>query len=103
MDDTAPPSDDVGLPWRAPLAGRLDEHVIDSPALAGNPLGDPHRRPLWVYVPPGYDGDPGRRYPAVYVIQGFTGHLGMWRNRSRSASRSWRRRTRPWPRAPARR
>jgi Putative esterase len=82
MDDIAPPSDDVGLPWRAPLAGRLDEHVIESPALAGNPLGDPHRRPLWVYVPPGYDGDPGRRYPAVYVIQGFTGHLGMWRNRN---------------------
>jgi putative esterase len=70
------------LPWSAELAGRLDEHVIDSELLRGNPLGDPSQRPLWVYVPPGYDDQPGRRYPAVYVIQGYTGHLAMWRNRS---------------------
>ena len=70
------------LPWSAPLTGRLDEHVIDSAALRGNPLGDPHERPLWVYVPPGYDDEPDRRFPAVYVIQGYTGHLQMWRNRS---------------------
>ena len=37
------------------MDGRLDEHVISSEALRGNPLGDPHERPLWVYVPPGYD------------------------------------------------
>ena len=43
------------LPWRGELAGRLDEHVITSELLRGNPLGDPHERPLWVYVPPGYD------------------------------------------------
>ena len=70
------------LPWSAELAGRIDEHVITSELLRGNPLGDPHERPLWVYVPPGYDDEPGRRYPAVYVIQGYTGHLAMWRNRS---------------------
>ena len=70
------------LPWSADLAGRIDEHVITSELLRGNPLGDPAARPLWVYVPPGYDEDPGRRYPAVYVIQGYTGHLAMWRNRS---------------------
>jgi S-formylglutathione hydrolase FrmB len=69
------------LPWSAELAGRIDEHVIDSPALRDNPLGDPHERPLWVYVPPGYDDEPDRRYPTVYVIQGYTGHVGMWRNR----------------------
>jgi hypothetical protein len=72
----------VGLPWSVDLAGRLDELVIDSEALRGNPLGDPHERPVWVYVPPGYDDEPDRRYPSVYVIQGYTGHLGMWRNRS---------------------
>ena len=70
------------LPWSADLAGRLDELVIDSPALRGNPLGDPHERPLWVYVPPGYDDEPDRRYPSVYVIQGYTGYLEMWRNRT---------------------
>ena len=70
------------LPWSADLAGRIDEHVIDSELLRGNPLGDPHDRPLWVYLPPGYDSEPGRRYPSVYVIQGYTGHVAMWANRN---------------------
>jgi len=70
------------LPWSGELAGRLEEHVIASELLRGNPLGDPCERPLWVYLPPGYDADPDRRYPAVYVIQGYTGHVAMWRNRS---------------------
>jgi S-formylglutathione hydrolase FrmB len=70
------------LPWSASLAGRIDEQVITSEVLRGNPLGDPYERPLWVYLPPGYDDDPGRRFPSVYVIQGYTGHLAMWRNRS---------------------
>ncbi len=68
-------------PWGHDWAGRLDEHVLDSEALTGNPLGDPHHRPLWVYTPPGYDADPDRRYPSIYVIQGMTGQLDMWRNR----------------------
>ena len=62
------------------MQGRLDEHVIASEALRGNPLGDPHERPLWVYVPPGYDE--ARRYPTVYAIQGMTGRVDMWRNRN---------------------
>ena len=70
------------LPWTGDLAGRLDENVITSELLRGNPLGDPHERPLWVYVPPGYDDEPDRRLPAVYVIQGYTGHVGMWANRT---------------------
>jgi hypothetical protein len=68
-------------PWSQPLAGRIDELWIESAALGGNPLGDPSRRPLWVYLPPGYDEEPDRRYPAIYVIQGFTGQLDMWRSR----------------------
>ena len=39
-------------------------------------------RPLWVYVPPGYDDEPDRRYPSIYAIQGLTGQLDMWRNRT---------------------
>ncbi len=69
-------------PWSFEPAGRFEEVVIDSAALRGNPLGDPHERPLWVYLPPGYDDEPERRYPAVYLIQGLTGQLDMWRNRS---------------------
>jgi hypothetical protein len=65
-------------PWARELHGRLDELTIESDALRGNPLGDPHARPLWVYVPPSV-GD--ARLPAVYVLQGYTGQLDMWRNR----------------------
>jgi Putative esterase len=72
---------DLSPPWGHGWAGRLDEHVIDSQALTGNPLRDPHRRPLYVYTPPGYDADPERRYPAVFIIQGMTGQLDMWRSR----------------------
>jgi S-formylglutathione hydrolase FrmB len=70
------------LPWSGELSGRIDEHVITSELLRANPLDDPYERPLWVYLPPGYDAGPGRRYPSVYVIQGYTGHLSMWANRS---------------------
>jgi len=69
-------------PWDEQPEGRFDELAIDSRVLRGNPLGDPHERPLWVYLPPGYDDDPERRYPSVYAIQGLTGQLDMWRNRS---------------------
>src|SRR5262249_16689250 len=70
------------LPWCQPFAGRFETHSFSSPALAGNRLGDPHVRPLWVYLPPGYDDDTARRFPSVYVIQGLTGQLDMWRNRT---------------------
>jgi S-formylglutathione hydrolase FrmB len=70
------------LPWSGELAGRLEEHVIASELLRDNPLGDPCDRPLWVYLPPGYDAEADRRYPVVYVIQGYTGHVAMWRNRA---------------------
>ena len=69
-------------PWSFEVQGRFDELTIDSRALGSNPLGDPHERPLWVYLPPGYDDDPSARYPSVYVIQGLTGQLDMWRNRT---------------------
>src|SRR6187551_2296069 len=69
-------------PWSFDMQGRLDEHVLVSEALRGNALGDPHERPLWVYVPPGYDDEPERRYPSVYIIQGYTGQVVMWRNRT---------------------
>jgi hypothetical protein len=69
-------------PWSFELSGRFEEHVFESDVLRGNPLGDSHSRPLWVYLPPGYDDEPERRYASVYMIQGLTGQLDMWRNRS---------------------
>jgi len=68
-------------PWSRERIGQLDVLEIESELLRGNPLGDPHERPLWVYTPPGYDAEPDRRYPTVYVIQGYTGQVTMWRNR----------------------
>jgi S-formylglutathione hydrolase FrmB len=70
------------LPWSADLTGRVDEQVITSELLKDNPLGDSSERPLWVYLPPGYDDDRGRRYPSVYVIQGYGSNVVMWANRS---------------------
>ncbi len=68
-----------GPPWERSLEGRLDRLVVESELLADNPLGDPARRPLFVYLPPGYDD--ANSYPAIYVLQSFSGQLDMWLNR----------------------
>jgi hypothetical protein len=68
----------LGSPWSRPLRGSLDRLVVESDLLAGNPLGDSARRPLYVLRPPGVDLDHPRELPVVYVIQGFTGQLDMW-------------------------
>jgi S-formylglutathione hydrolase FrmB len=70
------------LPWSGELAGRIEDEVITSELLRGNPLGDPFERPVLVYLPPGYDDDPERRFPVVYVIMGYGGYVTMWRNRT---------------------
>ncbi|MGI8407303.1 MAG: enterochelin esterase, partial [Actinomycetota bacterium] len=56
--------------------------TVESDILADNPLGDPARRPLYVYVPPEADGGAPGTLPAVYVIQGYTGALTMWLDRA---------------------
>jgi S-formylglutathione hydrolase FrmB len=71
----------VGPPWGHEWQGAFHDHVFESEVLAGNPLGDPHRRPLTVYTPPAYAQEPDRRFPVIYQIQGLTGQLDMWRNR----------------------
>ncbi len=71
-------------PWGRDLAGELHRLDFESEALAGNPLGDPASRPLYVYTPPGWPDD--GPYPAVWSIQGMTGQVDMWTNRSPYAS-----------------
>lgn len=71
-----------GPPFGGTYRGRLDVLTVESDVLASNPLGDPARRPLYVYLPPGVDGDGDGRYPSIYVIQGMTGQLDMWLNRA---------------------
>ena len=66
-----------GAPWARPLAGALDQLVVESELLADNPLGDPARRPLYVYRSPGVvDGALG--VPSIYMLQGFSGQLDTW-------------------------
>src|SRR5581483_928749 len=65
-------------PARAALvAARMSWQAleIESDALRGNPLGDPHVRTLHVWSPEG-DGP----FPSVYVIQGMTGMVDAWFN-----------------------
>jgi S-formylglutathione hydrolase FrmB len=60
------------------MQARLLELELDAPALAGNPLGDPSRRPLLALLPPGRED--GRGLPAVYLLHGFTGSARGWLN-----------------------
>ncbi len=68
-------------PWSREFEGRWESHEIESEALKGNPLGDPHKRPIYVYLPPSYDTSVDL-YPVIYVLQGMTGQVDMWWNRS---------------------
>jgi S-formylglutathione hydrolase FrmB len=77
------------FPWDSDWHGRLEQRTLESDALRGNPLGDPHVRPVYVYVPPGYDEEADRRYPAVYVLQGLTGQVDMWLARERWGARTY--------------
>ena len=64
-----------------PASGKLATLTIESAALRGNLLGDPSRRTVAVYLPPGYD-DSDVHYPLVVDLAGYTGsglkHVG-WR------------------------
>ena len=71
----------AGPLWGKPLAGTLDELVVESELLAGNPLGDPSRRPLYVYRPPGVEPGDSGELPSVYVIQGYYGRVDAWLRR----------------------
>jgi hypothetical protein len=56
--------------------------VVQSELLEGNPLGDPARRPLYVYRPPGVEPGQDKALPSIYMLQGFTGQLDAWLSRS---------------------
>jgi enterochelin esterase-like enzyme len=52
------------------------ELTIESEALRGNPLGDPHVRPLHVWTPRGEE----RPRPALFVLHAMTGQARAWFN-----------------------
>jgi S-formylglutathione hydrolase FrmB len=47
--------------------------IVESRALAGNPLGDPTARRTAVWLPPSYALMADRRYPVVYWLSGYAG------------------------------
>jgi enterochelin esterase family protein len=53
-------------------ASRVVMEEFESKALRGNPLGDPATRPVWLYLPPGYD-ESSERFPAAYLLAGYSG------------------------------
>lgn len=53
------------------LEGRIERFELDSELLRGNALGDPHRRPVTVYLPPEYEASPRRRFPLFVDLVGF--------------------------------
>jgi enterochelin esterase family protein len=55
------------------MNGRLQIETVSSVVLKDNPLGDPRRREIPVYLPPSYGTKRGRRYPVLYFLPGFTG------------------------------
>jgi enterochelin esterase-like enzyme len=62
-----------------PMKGRVVRKSHQSACLRGNPLGDPHERDVYVYLPPQYDGT--RRFPVVMMLAGFgsTNHsIAAW-------------------------
>ncbi|WP_043433945.1 alpha/beta hydrolase [Cystobacter fuscus] len=61
------------------MKGVLETQEMHSPALEGNPLGDPARRALTVYLPPGYAAGT-RRYPVVYFLNAYSGSGRTWTN-----------------------
>ena len=60
-------------------AGAVVNRRHESNVLKDNPLGDPHVRDLFVYLPPGYEKN-GESYPTVYCLTGFTGRGKMLLN-----------------------
>lgn len=56
------------------MNGKVQVETLSSVVLKENPLGDPRRREIPVYVPPSLAaGTARRRYPVVYFLSGFTG------------------------------
>ena len=63
------------------MQGNVIIETINSRHLQNNPLGDPAKRQLPIYLPPGYDNGE-TYYPAIYLLTGFTGRGAFMLNDS---------------------
>lgn len=55
------------------MNGKLQIETVVSQVLKGNPLGDPHRREIPVYLPPGYGERGSKPLGLILYLPGFTG------------------------------
>lgn len=55
------------------MNGKVQIETLSSQVLKGNPLGDPHRREIPVYLPPGYGSAKAKRLGLIVYLPGFTG------------------------------
>lgn len=53
------------------MGSQIVADEFESAALAGNTLGDPATRTVWIYLPAGY-AESSERYPVVYLLAGYT-------------------------------
>lgn len=60
--------------------GQVQFHSFQSQVLKSNPLKDPSKRQLAIYLPPGYDKS-SQNYPVLFLLSGFTGAGYMMLNR----------------------
>lgn len=51
---------------------KTDEFYFAS--LEGNLVGDPPKRNVMIYLPPGYEQQTKMRYPVIYLLHGFNGY-----------------------------
>jgi len=63
-DRASPPAAVPSPPWEEDV---IVHSSLDSLHLAGNLLGDPSERDLFVYLPPGYEAT-DRGYPTAYLL-----------------------------------
>jgi enterochelin esterase-like enzyme len=57
---------------------RVESIKVHSREIAGNLLGTPADREVFVVLPPGYDRNRGRRYPVVYALHGYSIGADQW-------------------------
>ena len=64
------PGADRTLPAAGTLRGKIVDLEFDTGTATAGHLRWGGKRPVHVYLPPGYDADPARRFPVVYVMYG---------------------------------
>ena len=58
------------------MHGRIERQRLTSCCLLDNPLGDPHERDVYVYVPPAAHA--GQRFPVILLLPGYgSNHLSI--------------------------